>query len=401
MAELDYSDYFQKMHSLSHILLETKKKELKRPGGSTMRQCIWIIEERSAQQLDGSQWFESEVRPFVLNALGYDGRDPIPTIDIQEITKKAHAGDPTAANTLGDCYRVGRCGLTKNLEDAISWYHTAAVADNLDGIYNLGLALDIYNSDQEVGFLPDPWLEKAAQAGITDAAYKLGWTFKIQNRYIYEEETKGAIYWYTLAANSGHPYAQYNLGLCFKNGTGVKQNFATAVQWIRKAAEQNDPDAQHSLGLRYKTGEGVTKDNIEAVKWFKMAADQGYCFSQSHLAKMLKKGLGIKTDYFQSMHYYKLAAEQGDTDSKKKLIRFNEEPLLTNVLTMEWPNTQKYLHPLCKDAIMEFFCSFHNSKQSGLLPKELIERIALLLIQIWPKTQPHLPIYTDSKITAQ
>jgi len=400
MAELDYSDYFQKMHSLSHILLETfmRKKELKRPGGYTMRQCIWVIEEKSAQQ---PQWFEDEVRPFVYNALGYNGRDPIPTVDIQEITKKAHAGDPTAANTLGDCYRVGRCGLTQSLEDAISWYHTAAVADSLDGIYNLGLALDNYNSDQEVGFLPDPWLEKAAQAGITDAAYKLGWTFKIQNRYIYEEETKGAIYWYTLAANSGHPYAQYNLGLCFKNGTGVKQNFATAVQWIRKAADQNDPDAQHSLGLRYKTGEGVTKDNIEAVRWFKKAADQGYCFSQSHLAKMLKKGLGTKTDFFQSMHYYKLAAEQGDNDSQKKLKRFNEEPLLTNVLTMEWPKTQKYLHPLCQDAIMELFCSFHNSKQSGLLPKELIERIALLLIQIWPKTQPHLPIYTDSKITAQ
>jgi len=317
MAELDYSDYFQKMHSLSHILLETfmRKKELKRPGGFTMRQCIWIIEERSAQC---PQWFETDVRPFVKKELDYERREPIPTMDIQEITKKAQAGDPTAANTLGDCYRVGRCGLTKNLEDAISWYHTAAVADNLDGIYNLGLALDIYNSDQEIGFLPDPWLEKAAQAGITDAAYKLGWTFKIQNRYIYEEETKGAIYWYTLAANSGHPYAQYNLGLCFKNGTGVKQNFATAVQWIRKAAEQNDPDAQHSLGLRYKTGEGVSKDNIEAVRWFKKAADQGYCFSQSHLAKMLKKGLGIKTDYFQSMHYYKLAAEQGDNDSQKK-----------------------------------------------------------------------------------
>jgi TPR repeat protein len=396
--ELDYSDYFHKMHSLSHILLETfmRKKELKRPGGFTMRQCIWIIEERSAHH---PVWFESEVKPFVKKELSYDGRSPTPFFDLQEITTKAQGGDPAACNLLGDCYRVGRCGLTKSLEDAISWYHTAAVLDNIDGIYNLGLALDIYNSDQEAGFLPDPWLEKAAQAGITDAAYKLGWTFK--NRYIYEEETKGAIYWYTLAANSGHPYAQYNLGLCFKNGTGVKQNFATAVQWIRKAAEQNDPDAQHSLGLRYKTGEGVTQDNVEAVKWFKKAADQGYCFSQSHLAKMLKRGLGIKTDYFQSMHYYKLAAEQGDNDSQKKLKRFNEEPLLTVVLTMEWPKTQKYLHPACQQAIIELFCSFHNNKQEGLLPKELIMKITLMLIRIWPKTQPHLPIYTESTKTTE
>lgn len=396
MAELDYSDYFQQMHSISHILLETfmRKKELKRPGGFTMRQCIWIIEERSAHH---PEWFETEVKPWVAKELGYEGRHPVPVFDLQDIRIQAQKGDPIACNTLGDCYRVGRCGLTKSLEDAIHWYHTSAMLDNLDGIYNVALALDIYHAEQnEAVWQPDPWLEKAAKAGITDAAYKLGWTFK--NRYQYEEETKGAIYWYTLAANSGHPYAQYNLGLCFKNGTGVKQNFATAVQWIRKAAEQNDPDAQHSLGLRYKTGEGVPKNNTEAVKWFKKAADQGYGFSQSHLAKMLKKGLGIETDYFQSMHYYKLAATQGDNDSLKKLKRFNEDPLLTVVLSSEWPRTHTYLNPTCKDAIMELFVSFQNNKQSGILPKELIFRVSLILIKLWPKTQAHSPLYNEPQL---
>jgi len=371
-----------------------RKKELKRPGGYTMRQCIWIIEEKSAHH---PQWFENEVKPFVQKELGYQGRQPVPCLNIEEIILNAHAGDIVACNLLGDCYRIGRCGLTKSLEDAISWYHTAALSEDIDGIYNLALALDIFNTDQEAAFLPDPWLEKAANAGITDAAYKLGWTFK--NRYVYEEETQGAIYWYTLAANAGHPYAQYNLGLCFKNGTGVKQNFVTAVQWIRKAAEQNDPDAQHSLGLRYKTGEGVAQDHVEAVKWFKKAADQGYCFSQSHLAKMIKKGLGITADYFQSMYYYKLAADQGDNDSLKKLKRYNEEPLHTLVLTIEWPRTQKYLHPKCQSAIRELFCSFQNNKQSGQLPKELIIRIVLLLIRIWPKSEPHFAIYTEQKLS--
>jgi len=208
------------------------------------------------------------------------------------------------------------------------------------------------------------------------------------------KKNKGAIYWYTLAANEGHPYAQYNLGLCYKNGTGVKQNFITAVHWIRKAAEQNDPDAQHSLGLRYKIGEGVIQDNREAVKWFMKAADQGYCFSQSHLAKMLKKGMGTTIDYFQSIYYYKLAADQGDNDSHKKLKRFNEEPLLTMVLAMEWPKTQNRLHPKCQRAIQELFCSFHN-KHSGMLPRELIIRIAILLIRIWPKQEPHSPIFVN------
>jgi TPR repeat protein len=393
--ELDYSDYFKEMHSLSHIRLETfmRDKELKRPGGFTMRQCIWSIEENSVRY---PKWFESEVKPFVQKELGYKGRSPVPFISLEEITTKANSGDTSACNILGDCYRVGRCGLSKSMEDAINWYQVAAAADDIDGIYNLALALDIYSVDHQKPAIlsADPWLERSAKAGITDAAYKLGWTFK--NRYVYEEETQGAIYWYTQAANAGHPYAQYNLGLCYKNGTGVKQNFATAVTWIRKAAEQNDPDAQHSLGLRYKTGEGVIQNNSEAVKWFKKAADQGYCFSQSHLAKMYKKGLGTVTDYFKSMYYYRLAADQGDTDSQKQLRKYNEEPLLTAVLTAEWPKTQNNLHPNCQIAIFQLFLSFYKNK-SFHLPKELIMAISTMVIHLWPKTDPHLPLYIETK----
>jgi len=95
------------------------------------------------------------------------------------------------------------------------------------------------------------------------------------------------------------------------------------------------------------------------------------------------------------MYYYKLAAEQGDNDSHKKLKSFNEEPLLTMVLTMEWPTTHKYLHPKCQKAIQELFSSFHN-KYSGGLPTELIIRIVIILIRIWPKQERHLPLYISS-----
>jgi len=140
----------------------------------------------------------------------------------------------------------------------------------------------------------------------------------------------------------------------------------------------------------------VSQDNIEAIRWFKKAADQGSGFSQYQLAKMLKKGLGITKNYFQSMYYYKQAAEQGDKESLKKLLKYNEEPLLTLVLTLEWPKTQKYLHPKCQSAIKEIFYLFQNPQQ---LPKELIFRIAILLIGLWPKSEPHCALYIQKSST--
>jgi hypothetical protein len=111
---------------------------------------------------------------------------------------------------------------------------------------------------------------------------------------------------------------------------------------------------------------------------------------------MYKKGLGTVTDYFKSMYYYRLAADQGDTDSQKQLRKYNEEPLLTAVLTAEWPKTQNNLHPNCQIAIFQLFLSFYKNK-SFHLPKELIMAISTMVIHLWPKTDPHLPLYIETK----
>ena len=62
---------------------------------------------------------------------------------------------------------------------------------------------------------------------------------------------------YREAAKQGCAAAQYNLGVMYKNGRGVKQDDAQAVAWFRKAAEQGNTDAQKELGRMYATGRGV------------------------------------------------------------------------------------------------------------------------------------------------
>ena len=81
--------------------------------------------------------------------------------------------------------------------------------------------------------------------------------------------------WYRNAAEQGHAVAQYNLGCCYDNGTGVEQSDEEAAKWYHEAAEQGHADAQFMLGLRYAHGEGVEQSTEEAAKWFRKAAEQG------------------------------------------------------------------------------------------------------------------------------
>jgi TPR repeat protein len=54
---------------------------------------------------------------------------------------------------------------------------------------------------------------------------------------------------FTKAAEMGNPQAQYCLGMCYLDGTGVSYNREIAIQWLQKAAQQGLPAAKAQLGL--------------------------------------------------------------------------------------------------------------------------------------------------------
>ncbi|OIP14533.1 MAG: hypothetical protein AUK53_05240 [Betaproteobacteria bacterium CG2_30_59_46] len=71
-------------------------------------------------------------------------------------------------------------------------------------------------------------------------------------------------------AGKGQVDAQYNLGVMYYSGDGVKQDYAEAAKWFRMAAEQGDKQAQYYLGSMYLNGEGVKQSESEAQKWYTM-----------------------------------------------------------------------------------------------------------------------------------
>ena len=113
------------------------------------------------------------------------------------------------------------------------------------------------------------------------------------------------------AAEQGDADAQYNLGLMYRNGLGVIQDFAEAVRWYRLAAEQGNAHAQILLGLSYESGDGVIQDEAEAVRWYRLAAEQGDASAQYHLGFRYEFGEGVIKDEVLAHMWFNIAGANG------------------------------------------------------------------------------------------
>src|SRR5574344_1266631 len=77
-------------------------------------------------------------------------------------------------------------------------------------------------------------------------------------------------------ASKGDAGAQYNLGVMYYNGKGVRQDYKKAFEWYEKTATQGYVSAQYNLGVMYRDGEGVRQDYKKAIEWTEKAAKQGF-----------------------------------------------------------------------------------------------------------------------------
>jgi len=85
-------------------------------------------------------------------------------------------------------------------------------------------------------------------------------------------------------ADQGNAEAQVLLGDIYATGSApeirgigqaVPKNYAEAVKWYRKAARQGNPFAEFDLGVMYRDGQGVPQDYVHAHMFFNLAAAAG------------------------------------------------------------------------------------------------------------------------------
>ncbi|MCL7421844.1 MAG: hypothetical protein M8364_13155 [Methylobacter sp.] len=161
-------------------------------------------------------------------------------------------------------------------------------------------------------------------------------------------------------ANDGDAQAQFELALCYANGTDVEKNTELAFDWHKKAAEQGHVDAQFALGLYYLLGKDQAQriqelvnlinkwiygqasgENVDpafdlaigqamtinlsganddsAFAWLKKAAEQNHAEANYWLGQCYQNGIGVEQNEGLAFGCFRIAAEQGLAESQYSL----------------------------------------------------------------------------------
>ncbi|KAJ3095860.1 hypothetical protein HDU97_006456 [Phlyctochytrium planicorne] len=248
-------------------------------------------------------------------------------------TKAAELGNAEAQNSLGICYEYGK-GVGKDIVESAKWYTKSAEQGLARAQKNLGLCYEHGTGVPRNIQYALHWYTKSAEQGFALSQFCLGLCYK--NGKGVEQNFQNAVKWYTKSAEQGCAAAQCNLGICYKYGQGVDKDLSKAVEWYTKSAEQGDDCGQlgyvlkfyatgltvphfFSLGICYKDGDGVPQDFVQAVKWFTKSAEQGLAGAQCNLGFCYKNGEGVAPDPKMAVKWFLKAADQGNTIAQQHL----------------------------------------------------------------------------------
>lgn len=238
----------------------------------------------------------------------------------KDLEKKAKSGDVAAQVTVGNTYLNGD-GVEKNLKKATKWFYLAAKAGNKEAEN----ALLSFHSKE---------LEKYAKEGNAEAQFCVGEFY--YNGTDVEKDLKKAAQWYDMAvaqehekartkllsfyskeleklAKSGDAQAQYEVGMDYLEGNGVKKSSETAAKWFYKAKLQGHEDAKikyysffskylesnaskdleslYTVGSFYFDGNGVDKNEKKGFKYLKKAYESGHPLAMDKMGTRYTKSL--------------------------------------------------------------------------------------------------------------
>ena len=148
-------------------------------------------------------------------------------------------------------------------------------------------------------------IESSARLGQISAMEDLGNKYSSGKKI--PKNLHEALYWYSLAAESGHIESTRKAGMCCKE----LEDWPRALTFLKKAMDHGDPKAINNLIEMYSSGQGVAVDKAEARRLRRIIAEQGYDWAQYLLAHDLHFGTDGPEDQIESTHLYRLSAEQG------------------------------------------------------------------------------------------
>lgn len=151
-------------------------------------------------------------------------------------------------------------------------------------------------------------LERAADAGLTDAELQLGYLYLMGIGV--EADLAAARRWFEAAAAKGSARAMVQLAQTWRAPHTKPSEGARALEWLTRAAEAGAPDAMANAGFMAENGELGAPDLVRARAYFEQAAQAGSALGQTKLAHMLLSGTGGSADTARAFELFEAAAEQ-------------------------------------------------------------------------------------------
>lgn len=163
-----------------------------------------------------------------------------------------------------------------------------------------------------------------AEDGDAHAQYLIG-SFLTTGRQGMPADPVAALRWFRLAAEQGHPGAEYRLGDLYRRGDGVPRDLERALALFEKAAGGGSHAAEVALGDLYHLGEGVEPDLEAALGWYRRAAEADYVPAQRSLGLVALES--DPPDHTTALRWLRDAANEGDAPAQYQLGTMYEHGL--------------------------------------------------------------------------
>lgn len=199
-------------------------------------------------------------------------------------------------------------GVAQNLAEAVTHLRRAAAQGHMQACFTLGIrdttAIPLYSnilSSPHLGCLleagrgidsPDVpaainCYERAASKGDTRSKVNLGRLFERQHH------AAVACKWYSEASQEGDQTASFNLATLYLNGEqDFPVNQELGIEFLALAAERGHPKAQYNFACRKLSGDGCTPDEAGAMELLEKSADAGL----DKPAKLLRNILRLRKE---------------------------------------------------------------------------------------------------------
>ncbi len=117
---------------------------------------------------------------------------------------------------------------------------------------------------------------------------------------------------YRRAAEYGYAPAQFALGMCYEDGTGVPRSPSYAVAYYRYSAEQGNAEAAYRLAMLLRKKYMGTPEVDRAYFWLRVAAELGVAAARRVLGDCYATGEGIPANPLRAAYWYTQACDGGD-----------------------------------------------------------------------------------------